>query len=182
MYLRKFKKNSIFTKIEIMEETWKDIKDYEGMYQVSNLGRVKSLKKNIILKMNKCSSGYYNVSFWKNGKEKKKLIHRLVAEAFLDNPDNLPVINHKDENKTNNSVENLEWCTYYYNFHYGSGKEKMSIANSKPVYQYTISGELVKKWDSATDVYKELGWLNTTISKCCRGKQATSHGYIWQYA
>lgn len=109
-----------------MEEIWKDIKDYEGLYQVSNLGRVKSLnylrtEKEQILKTNKVCRGYYQVVLWKDKKPKRYSVHRLVAEAFLPNPFNYPIINHKDENPSNNCSQNLEWVTYKYNSAYSVG-------------------------------------------------------------
>lgn len=93
-----------------MKEEWRDIIGYEGLYQVSSLGRVKSLRKNIIMKFI-TRSGYYNLVLRKNGQRKSKQVHRLVAEAFIPNPDNLPIVNHIDYNRKNNKVENLEWCT-----------------------------------------------------------------------
>lgn len=110
-----------------MEEIWKDIKDYEGLYQVSNLGRVKSLsniksKREKLLKLTLRTNGYYMVILYKNTKRAAKNVHRLVAETFIPNPDNLPQVNHKDEDKTNNCVGNLEWCDSKYNINYSMGK------------------------------------------------------------
>ena len=112
-----------------MKETWKDIEGYEGLYQVSNLGKVKSLNYNKtseskLLKLQKNSNGYTRVVLYKNRKPKVCLVHRLVAQAFIPNPNNLPQINHKDEDKANNSVDNLEWCTYLYNNTYGTAIER----------------------------------------------------------
>ena len=124
-----------------MEEIWKDKKDYEGLYQVSNLGRAKSLINNKgqyrekILKHN-IRNGYPSVTLCKNKKLKSFTIHRLVAEAFIPNPNNLPCVNHKDENRLNNFFNNLEWCTYSYNINYGTGLKRRSITQSKPVLQY----------------------------------------------
>ena len=103
-----------------MKEIWKDIKGYEGIYQISNLGQVKSLhnklgQKELIMKQNLKRNGYYQIRLKNNGKQKDYIVHRLVAQAFIDNPMKLPCINHIDENKTNNNVENLEWCTVEYN-------------------------------------------------------------------
>ena len=110
-----------------MDEIWKDKKNYEGHYQVSNFGRVKSIKfgKEKILKQS-IRHGYYCVVLSKNGILKNYFVHRLVAEAFIDNPDNLPQVNHKDECKTNNIVSNLEWCDRKYNINYGTRTEKCS--------------------------------------------------------
>ena len=119
-----------------MEEIWKDIKEYEGLYQISNLGRVKRLKfinrhlnfkKERILKPYKDGGkNYFIIALYKNGKREYKQIHRLVAEAFIPNTNNFPLVNHKDENKTNNYVNNLEWCTCKYNTNYGTSRLKMS--------------------------------------------------------
>ena len=114
-----------------MKEIWKDIKDFEGLYQVSNLGNVRRIKfinnkiekeKITMLKPNK--NIYLQVMLCKNGKTKRKNVHRLVAETFIDNPNNYDCVNHKDENKHNNSINNLEWCTRIYNMNYGYVKQK----------------------------------------------------------
>ena len=116
-----------------MIEEWKDVKGYEGLYMISNLGRIKSLqgckyrKQERILKQYKKTGGYYQVSLSKNHKSKWFTVHRLVAINFIDNPNNYPQINHIDENKSNNSASNLEWCTAKYNNNYGSLPEKRSI-------------------------------------------------------
>ena len=119
-------------------EIWKDIEGYEGLYQVSNLGRVKSLKASKIKserirKSYQQSSGYISIVLCKNGKVTNHKIHRLVANAFIDNPDNLPEINHKDEDKTNNCVDNLEWCDSSYNKNYGTRTEKFIRSRGTPV-------------------------------------------------
>ena len=114
-------------------EIWRDIKGYEGIYQISNKGRVKSLHygKEKILSPSK-HSGYFFVRLFKKGEKPKEFdIHRLVAQAFLPNPDNLPIVNHKDENKLNNNVENLEWCNSEYNLNYGNRNERVNIARKK---------------------------------------------------
>ena len=103
-----------------MNEMWKDIEDYEGLYQVSNLGNVKNIKTNKILKPEETPKGYLRIRLSKNHICKNYKIHRLVGKAFIPNPDNLPQINHKDENKHNNTINNLEWCDNWYNNHYGS--------------------------------------------------------------
>lgn len=125
-------------KVNTGQEVWKDIKEYEGKYQVSDLGRIKSLSrvtknskgefktKEIIMKPTKATNGYLLACLWKNNKQSKVNIHRLVANAFIDNPNNYKEINHKDEDKTNNRVENLEWCDHKYNMNYGNIKEKIS--------------------------------------------------------
>ena len=160
-----------------MEEIWKDKKDYEGHYQVSNLGRVKSIKfgKEIILKQH-IRGGYYSVVLSKNGILKIFKVHRLVAEVFLPNPNNYKEVNHKDENKANNVVTNLEWCDRKYNQNYGTRTEKCS----KKVYQYTLDGKFVKEWKSTAECGMN-GYNYGNVAACCRGKLKTYKGFIWRY-
>lgn len=165
-------------------ENWKDIKGYEGRYQVSDLGRVKSLNynktgKERIKKAAKGSCGYVIVTLSNGGKLKGFLVHRLVAEAFLPNPDRLPQVNHKDEDKTNNAVSNLEWCDRKYNINYGTGTERMKVSKGKTVYQYTMDGTLVCVYPSAKEAGRQTGYAQTHISACCRGKQNCYKGFIW---
>ena len=169
----------------MIEEIWKDISGYPN-YQVSNLGRVKSLgndknRKEKILKSSKEGWGYLQVLLSKDGKSKYFKVHRLVASAFLDNSNNLPEVNHKDEDKTNNRVENLEYCDRTYNNNYGSRNERTAIANSKPVLQFTKQGEFIKKWKSTREVERELGFNHSNIAQCCQGKLKSSNGYEWKY-
>ena len=163
-------------------EEFRDIPGYEGMYEVSNLGRVRRDGK--ILKPLK-DSGYLQVHLSKNGIAKKVLIHRLVALAFLPNPQNLPCINHKDEDKTNNYVNNLEWCTYEYNSNYGTRNErageKISEKKSKPVLQYDKTGNFIREWPSMIKVEEELGINQSNISQCCLGNRNSAGGFIWKY-
>lgn len=171
-------------------EEWRNIEDYDD-YQVSNLGRVKSLKygKERIVKPHTINGGYLNICLSKNSKKNWYLVHRLVAEAFIPNPNNLPFINHRDECKTNNIVDNLEWCTRQYNNTYGTCiqrmvKKKRGIYNtkkSKTVFQYTLDGEFVKEFPSVAEVERQLGYNNSNISECCLGKRKTAYGYIWKY-
>ena len=166
-----------------MEEVWKNIEGYEGLYQVSSMGRVKSLKftKEIIMELT-YTHGYFRVGLCRNGKAKHHLVHRLVAEAFIPNPDNLPIINHKDECKTNNVVENLEWCDHLYNNTYGTAIQCRIEKNAKPVYQYSLDGDLIKEWPSAAEVKRSMGFSAGNIGQCCLGKRKTAYGYIWKYA
>lgn len=173
-----------------MSEIWRDIEGYEGKYQVSNLGNVKSLNyrytgKEGVLKAIKDCNGYLYVNLYKNRNHKKYIIHRLVASAFIENPNCYPEVNHKDEVKTNNRVENLEWCDRKYNVNYGTFQERkakaVSKALSKKVYQYTIAGELVKVWDSTVSAEREQKYNNQHISACCLGKLKTHKGFIWRY-
>lgn len=167
-----------------MSEVWKDIKGYEGVYMVSNWGRVKSLKygKEKVIKPRKAGIGYLQVVLFKNGKGKSYFVHRLVAQAFIPNPDNLPIINHKDEKPSNNNVDNLEWCNHCYNLTYGSRIKRVLDKTSKPTYQYTLDGELIAEYPSTMEVERQLGYSQGNISQCCNGKLKTANGYIWRYA
>lgn len=172
-------------------EIWKAIEGYEGRYEVSNYGRVKSLNyhrtgKEKVLKPAIDSNGYWRVGLYKNSKRKFFSVHRLVAEAFLPNPQNLPEVNHKDENKANNRVENLEWCTAKYNSNYGTHiqrviKKTTNGKLSKKVLQLDLQGNLIKEWASAHEVERKLGMYNTCINACCKGKIKTAYGFIWKY-
>lgn len=191
-------------------EIWKDIEGYEGIYQVSNEGRVKSLNYNHTnlehLLVPSTSRGYLHVNLWNNGKRKMMNIHRLVAEAFLPNPNDFPQVNHKDECKTNNFVfinedesidfdkSNLEWYTHKYNTNYGSRNVRAGEAIArvlsgripkcsppKKVYQYTLDGELVATYESASEAARQNGYNEGKISMCCNGKRKTHKGYKWSY-
>ena len=168
-----------------MEEVWKDVIGYEGIYQISSIGRVKNVINNTIKKPSINKYGYFQVMLWKNNKNKLKRIHRLVAEAFLNNPkpDIFNCINHKDENKLNNSVENLEWCDRKYNNNYGGHNLKIAKSHSRPVIQYTLDGEFVKEWESATVASRELGFPQSAINWCCTKKEKynSCKGFLWKY-
>ena len=176
------------------KEIWKDIQGYEGLYQISNLGRIKSLERMIITSNNitkKISekilkpclrkNGYYSIVLQKNNKSKYYTIHRLVAKEFIPNPNNLPQVNHKDENKTNNNVNNLEWCTSKYNINYGSHNERQSLSRSKTVYQYSLDKKLLNVWKNTHDVNYKLGYHQGNIAACCRGERKTAYNCIWSY-
>ena len=165
------------------EEIWCPIKGFEGQYQVSDQGRVKSLKfdKERILKTGITTDGYLIVGLCKNGEHKWYSVHRLVALAFIPNPDNLPQVNHKDEDKDNNSVQNLEWCDQKYNCNYGTRNQRQAEKLSKPVLQFTKDGEFVKEWKSTKDVQMNLGYFHSNISNCCTGKRKSAYNFIWKY-
>ena len=156
----------------------KDIAGYEGIYAVTSCGKVWSYKYKKFLKPRANSDGYLQVNLSRNGKYKSCTIHRLVAEAYIPNPDNLPQINHKDENKENNCLQNLEWCDAKYNNNYGTRIEKVSNSLKIPILQYTLDGELVREWPSATDVGREV---QSTICNCLKGKRKSAYGYKWVY-
>lgn len=165
-----------------MKEEWRDIDGYEGLYQISNLGQVKSLKfgKERIMKQKTTCHGYKAISLSINGENKEFPIHRLVAQAFIDNPYNKPVINHKDCNKTNNNVDNLEWCTQQENIKYSYDLGRITIPTTKkPVLQYDLEGNFVKEWYCLLDAIKK--YKNRHICECCRGKRNKASNYIWRY-
>lgn len=171
-----------------MNEIWKPMKDYEGYYEVSNKGRIKSLErkqgnrmlKEKILKLPIYRTGYPYVFLSKNGKNKKYTIHRLVAEAFIPNPENKPVVNHIDSVRDNNFVENLEWATVSENmFHaYTLGGQRK---NKRPVAQYSRDGLLIRKFESIIDAANYLGKRPSDICGCCKGRLPTAFGYKWKY-
>ena len=165
------------------EEIWCPIKGYEGLYGVSDQGRVRSLKfgKERILKQGRNNSGYLQVCLCKNGEMKNYRIHRIVAQTFIPNPDNLPEVNHIDENKENNSVQNLEWCDRKYNINYGTRNQRQSEKLSKPILQYTKYGKLVREWKSTRDVERNLGYFHNSISNCCTGRYKSAYGFIWKF-
>lgn len=160
-------------------EEWRDIKDYKGIYQISNKGRVKSLNR-IDSRGNKVNekilrpgkrNNYLYVRLCKDGKFKDYRIHRLVAEAFIPNPDNLPVVNHKDEDKSNNCVENLEWCTQEYNVNYSLSKKIICLE----------TGEIFNGSQDVIDkMFNGKGHFDT-ISKCCLGKRKSAFKYHFKY-
>ena len=170
-----------------MNEIWKDIDGYEGLYQVSNLGNVKSLNyrhtgKERILNPGTDKCGYIQVNLYKNGKLKTFSIHRLVANAFLENPDHKSDVNHKDEDKNNNCVYNLEWMTRKDNLNYGSRNKRIANSRSKSVLQFTKNCEFIRKWKSAIQIERELGFSSGNISQCCNKKRKSSYGYIWKFS
>ena len=165
------------------EEIWCPIKGYEGLYEVSDQGRVKSLKfrKERIMKQLITPKGYIRVGLRKNGYQKMCKVHRLVAQTFIPNPQNLPQVNHIDENPSNNKVENLEWCDAKYNNNYGTHNRRIADKKSKPVIQYTKSGELVREWKSIKDVERNLGYYSQNISQCCTGRYKSAYNFIWKF-
>lgn len=174
-------------------EIWKSL-DFLGYpdYMVSNMGRVKTLDKYVnssygskqlrksqILKGKKDKDGYIEVCLWKNAKSKYFRLHRLVALAFLPNPNNLPIVNHKNEIKDDNRVENLEFCSVQYNTLYGNCIEKRSNKKKKKIQQLDLEGNIIRNWNSILEAQNELN-LNH-ISDCCNGKRKTCGGYVWRF-
>ena len=159
-------------------EEWRDIQGFEGKYQVSNKGRVKSLNyhrtgKEEILKAGNSGNGYLYVSLTKDGKVKQCRINRLVAQAFLENPDNLPEVNHKNKDKNDNCVDNLEWCSRQYNVEYSKAKAVIGINK--------ISG-LILEFPSTREASRQTGIDNSSICHCLKGRQKSAGGHYWFYA
>ena len=183
-----------------MIEIWKNIPNYENLYQVSNLGNVRSLnhirnngknkkclQKGKTLKPAIQKSDYKFVVLSKNGKTKGYRVHRLVAQTFIPNPNNLPCVNHKDENRQNNNVSNLEWCTIAYNNNYGTKKErqqkKMKEKKGRIVNQYDLNGNFIKQWKCLMDIERGLNKKRgaAIVWACCNKKTKTAYGYRWEY-
>lgn len=171
-----------------MQEVWKDIPGFEGAYQVSNLGRIKSfMAKHVkgkpdeyILKLPLANNGYYQVYLY-NGKTKRKLlVHRIVAMAFIENPNNLPQVNHKDENRLNNCVDNLEWCDNVYNNRYGTKNSRFAEKCSFPIEQMTTAGKVIARYKSAKIAEALLGITHSQIATACRNG-TVCHDFRWRY-
>lgn len=192
-----------------MKEIWKDISGYEGKYQVSNFGNVKSLNYRMTSKEHPLTpgvdtSGYLFVALYENGKSKNYRVHRLVAEAFITDKTNFKYvneedrnkyinnldklqINHKDEERKNDCVYNLEWCTNWYNQLYGIHNERVAISQrndpnkSKRLYQLNLDNTFIKEWPSVNEVKRQTSYNAGCISACCRGERKTAYGYKWCY-
>lgn len=183
-------------------EEWRSVPGYEGLYEVSNYGRVLSVShlvntrggtrstKSIILRAKYNHFGYCTVVLCDNKKRKKIMLHRVVAMAFIPNPTSFPFINHKDENKSNNCVWNLEWCTAKYNTNYGSCIERRRLAqmtkhtNDKKVRQLDLDGNEIRVYHSMSEAAREMGVDKSRLSQCCLHKKyaLTSCGYKWEFA
>lgn len=191
---------SFFERSRNMSEIWLDLKGYEDSYEISNKGTLRSKDrkstagkriKGKIVATKTNNRGYVQTHLNIDGKCLMKLIHRLVAETFIDNPNGYEQVNHKNEDKTDNSVENLEWCTNLYNRRYGKGIIAMSqnrdykeiLRNrNKQIEQLDLDGNRIKIWPNIATAKRELGVNDTSVSFCCRGKQKTAGGYVWKYA
>lgn len=181
-----------------MVEIWKDIVGYEGLYQVSNMGHVKSLNYNHTgkqkeLAFKRHNSGYLTVTLCKDGVHKNKSLQTLVANAFIENPDCKPCVNHIDGNKENNTVTNLEWVTYSQNTRHAiktglradsnmTGRIGVLNPCSRKVEQYAKDGKHIKTWDCISDVARSYNCSPSTVINCCAGRIKSCKGYIWKYA
>ena len=125
--------------------------------------------------------GYLTVHLYKNNKMYTRYVHQLVAKAYIPNPNNYKLVNHKDECVFNNYYTNLEWCDQLYNLNYGTARKRMALSKSKTVYQYSLDDVFIKEWSSSYEIERELGIHNTLINKCVNGKKKTTHGYRWSY-
>lgn len=164
-----------------MTEIWKDIEEYEGLYQVSNLGRVKRIKSDRILKGCKHINGYLGVTVYKNSIAYTKYIHRLVADSFIPNTENKPQINHIDENKTNNVISNLEWSTAKENSNHGTRTERSSKTQSIPIIATNIKTGESTEFYGSNECARRLGLHKQNISKVLKGERKQTGGYTFKY-
>lgn len=157
----------------VMNEIWKDVKGYEGLYQVSNLGRVFGVKRKRIKKLTVDKKGYQNVLLSKDGKEKRYRVHKLVAMAFIPNPENKTEVHHIDFGKTN-IVTNLMWVT-------PEEHKELHKENVLHVFQYSLNGEFIKEYSSIKEMAEQTGFDSITVIYCCNGKYKTAFGFQWRY-
>lgn len=182
---------------KVIEEEWRPIPNYEGFYEASNTGKVRSVYRyKRTLKPMISNTGYERVDLFKNKSRKQFSVHRLVAMTFVKNPDAKPFVNHKDEDKLNNFAYNLEWVTHVENCRYGTAiarrtehsdyvHRKINNANqikacSKPIKQYTKNGDFVKEWASASECARVNGWRVNNIRRSCNRNNATAYGFIFK--
>lgn len=166
-----------------MEEIWKAIKENEK-YEISNLGKIRNKKTGRILKTSINNKGYERVIIYINKKPKCYYIHKIVANVFLENPNNFKEINHKDENKLNNCVNNLEWCSSKYNANYGTRTKrilKSKEKNLKTIIQKNKQGNIIKIWKNILEIQEKTTYNKQCIYRCCIGKYKSYRNYIWEY-
>lgn len=175
--------------MENIKEIWKDVIEYEGCYKVSNLGNILSVNYNrtgcskiLSLRVAHKRNNYVDVVLTKNGKQKRFKVHRLVATAFIPNPNNLPQINHKDCNPLNNRIDNLEWCDAKYNINYGDRSIKFGKTRGCKVAQFSLKGEIVKTFYSIGEAARATGLHKENRYDAIIGKQKTCGGYVWKKA
>lgn len=173
-----------------MEEVWRSVKDYEGLYEMTTMGRVRNSMTGQVLRPEKTTNGYLRITLTKNGIHKRYLVHRLVAQVFPDlvswtedakgKPFEELTVNHLNEDKSDNRVENLQWCPLKYNIDYGTRNERMAKSKSKTVYQKTLDGQLVKVWPSTMECERN-GFYHSAVSNCCMGIYSQYKGFKWSY-
>ena len=164
-----------------MIEEFKKIEEFPK-YEVSNLGRVRNKNTGKILKPRKSNSGYFYVSFYKDGKEHNRFIHRLVAKTFISNPNNYPEVNHINEDKEDNCIDNLEWCTRIYNVNYGTRNIRSAVNRGLSVEQYSLDGKLIATFSSIKEAARKSNITFTSIQRCCYNIYSQAGGYIWRFA
>jgi len=170
-----------------MKEIWKDIEGFEGLYQASNFIKVMNVRTGMILTPSfDKTTGYYRVILYKNSKQKHRyLLHRLIAQTFIPNPDNLPTVDHINRIRTDNRIENLRWADYRLQQE-NCDKEPQIIASkescSKPVLQYTKDGQLIAEYPSIMEAGRNTGINQSSICQCCLGKRKSAGGFVWMYA
>lgn len=162
-----------------MEEVWKDIKRFNGKYQVSNTGKVK--RENKLINQYDNGKGYLYVRLYFNKQLKNYRVSRLVAEEFVDNPNNYKFVNHKDENRKNNNADNLEWCTLKYNNNYGNRINKYKQKRYKKILQYNLNNCFIKEWNSIREIAETLKISESGIVYCAKGRFKQFKGFIWKY-
>lgn len=160
-----------------MVSTCGEVKSVDRYGHVGNCKGYMRLYKGKILKQHIGTHGYKTVKI----EGKTVFVHRMVAETFLLNPDNLLCVNHKDENKTNNWVTNLEWCTHKYNTNYGTAISRITLTKSKPILQFSRTGEFIQEWESGKYAARYNGWDQGDINRCCLGQRKTAYNYIWKF-
>lgn len=177
------------------KEIWKPIKGYEGFYEISTFGNVRSVERIVTnklgvkklipssnMKSRPSNRGYLRVGLHRDGKSREYSIHRLVAETFICNPKGLPCVNHKDENILNNRLDNLEWCTQKYNANYGNAREKLSKSKriQRPILQLDLQGNILREFATLFDV-KEFGFSPNCVSACCKNKALSHKDFLWVF-
>lgn len=170
---------------------WKPIEKYNGLYMISDEGQVFSVRSNRLLNTKPQPNGYVRTEINIDGEVYRDLVHCLVAEAFIPNPNNYPIINHKDENPSNNRADNLEWCTYKYNSNYGTCIERRVLhteykrggdkTGAKEVWQFDLEGDFINKYPSCADAELVTGVNRKDISKCALGRLKYAGKYVWSY-
>lgn len=161
-----------------MTEIWKAVRGFENLYEVSNFGNIRTKNGRPLKGQN--NRGYRKIILTKNHKRYFVFVHRLVADAFVPNPLNYPVINHKDECPSNNHADNLEWCTQKYNTNYGTCVQRRAANHYKSINQYCNNG-FIRKWDSIKEAGDQLQIDHSSITKAAKGKRKTAGGFFWKY-